>query len=201
MSLSPTRAKPLDGNRFWKITTEPTVEPVSVEDIKMFARIDGDYEDDLIQSLIVAVRNATQLYLGRSLIKQTLTMTLDFWPTMAISLPRPPLISIDSVKIVEEDGTKTTYSSDNYYLNTIAEPGQLILKSSADSLPEVSDRDYAMYEIIFKAGYGTLAIDVPEAIRAGMKSWITFLYENRQPIDKPPFGAMASFAPYRVRNL
>jgi uncharacterized phiE125 gp8 family phage protein len=201
MSLSPTKAKPEDGNRFWKVTTEPTIEPVSVEDIKLFARIDGDYEDDLIQALIVAVRESTEQYLGRSLIQQTITMTLDFWPNVVIQLPRPPLISVDSVKIIDEDGVKTTYSSDNYYLNTIAEPGQLILKATSASLPDVSDRDFATYEIIFKAGYGTLAINVPQAIKNGIKTWVTFLYENRQPIDKPPFAASMLFTPYRIRNI
>jgi uncharacterized phiE125 gp8 family phage protein len=201
MSLSYTKPKPEDGNRYWKVTTEPTVEPVSVEDIKMFARIDGDYEDDLIQALIVGVREATQQYLGRSLIQQTITMTLDFWPQAVIQLPRPPLISVDSVKTIDEDGTKTTYSSDNYYLNTIAEPGQLILKSTGDTFPDPGDRYYMNYEIIFKAGYGTLAINVPQAIREGMKTWVTFLYENRQPIDKPPFAVSAIFTPYRIRNV
>lgn len=199
MSLSRSYQK-TNGNRYWKVTTEPAVEPITVEELKMFARIDGAYEDTFLQSIIVSIRQATEQYLGRALITQTYTMTMDYWPSYVIKFPRAPLISVESIAVVAEDGTETEYDSDNYYLNLIAQPGQLIIKDSS-TIPTIVDRDYAAYKIIFKAGYGTIRTDVPEAIREGIKTWATFIYENRLPIANPPFGAHSLFQPYKIIRI
>ena len=35
-----------DYRKYWKVTTGPTVEPITKEEVKIFARIDGTDEDD-----------------------------------------------------------------------------------------------------------------------------------------------------------
>jgi uncharacterized phiE125 gp8 family phage protein len=69
-----------DGNAEWSVTTEPSTEPITTEEFKLFARIDGDDEDTLIQGFIEASRMAAEIYLGRALLSQTITLKMDWWP-------------------------------------------------------------------------------------------------------------------------
>jgi uncharacterized phiE125 gp8 family phage protein len=173
-----------DGNREWYVSTEPTEEPITKDELKTYARIDGSAEDDLLDSFIKSVRIATENYLGRALVTQSLILSMDYWPGMVIKLPRPKLISVTEIRTVDESGTETTYSSDNYYAQTIPEPGQVVIKQGY-SFPINEDRDYGGYEIEFVAGYGAASV-VPSNIKEAMKIWATVLYETRVPIADPP---------------
>ena len=180
-----TKDLPKDGNRSWQVTTQPAVEPVTVDELKDFARIDTTAEDTLIESFIQAVRMSTEEYLGRALISQTVTTVMDFWPGQVIELPRPPLISITGVYTVDEDDAETEYDSDNYYLNLTAIPGQLIIKR--DSTPPVNTaRDFGRFIIRSVHGYGTASTDVPPLFIEGIKLWAAALYADRTIDTKNP---------------
>jgi len=176
------------GNRSWKVTTAPTTEPVTADEVKTFGRIDGDDEDTMIEGMIKAVREATEGYLGRSLITQTITLKMDFWPSNVIKLPRPPLISITGIYTVDEDDADTEYDSDNYYIDSNMEPGRLIIKQGISN-PTNTDRDFGGFKIVYTAGYGDDASDVPEVIRQGIMIWVVDFYENRviNPNDPPQY--------------
>ncbi len=189
-----------DGNRKWDVTTAPTLEPITAAEVKTYARIDGDDEDTLIGTFITAVRQATEQYLGRALITQTITLSMDYWPSLVIELPRPPLISVTSVSTVDEDDTSTTYSSDNYYVRTVGDPGTIVIKRDG-TLPINTDRDFGGFEIVYTAGYGATASDVPAAIREAMKLWVAMIYETRVPIKDPPEIAKTLMDFYRVKPL
>jgi len=178
---------PKDGNRVWKVTTEPIIEPVTVDEVKLFARIDTTEEDDLIEGFIQTARTAAEDYLGRAFLSQTITSVLDFWPGLVVSLPRPPLMSVTGVYIVDEDDAETEYSSDYYYLNTTAEPGQLIIKRGS-TLPTNTGRDYGKFIIRSKHGYGTDISEIPRSIRNGIMLWAAVIYSTRviDPKNPPP---------------
>ena len=135
---------PEHGNRAWGVTTEPIIEPITVTELKTFARIDGSDEDTYLAGLIIAIRQAVENYLGRALISQTITLSMDWWPGEAVKLPRPPLISVTSVGILDEDNAETSYSSDNYYLDTRSEPGLIVIKNGA-TLPAFVTRRHGAY--------------------------------------------------------
>jgi len=189
-----------DGNRSWKVTTDPIVEPVTIDEMKIYGRIDGDAEDDYLTALIKSVRAATEKYLGRALLSQSITLSMDYWPSGMIELPRPPLISVTSVKTLDEDDVATTYDSSNYFADVVAEPGRLVIKQSG-TYPTNTARIYGGYQIIFKAGYGTLATDVPGGIKDGIMYWVLWCYENRVPVVKPPALTMSFFNPYRIMRI
>ena len=191
---------PKDGNSVWKVTIDPVIEPITVEEVKTFARIDGTEEDTLIASFITAARLNCEMYLGRALIEQTLTLMMDFWPGDIIKLPRPPLISITAVETLDEDDTATTYSSNNYYTVTESIPGELIIKRTV-SYPTNTSRDYKGFQIRFKAGYGNSREDIPAGIREGLKLWTTDIYENRVVRPEPPEEAKQVLQLYRVIQI
>lgn len=171
---------PAHGMGAVSIKTAPQVEPVSLDEVKLFARVDGSVEDALLETLIVASRRAIENYLKKAIIEQTLVLSMDWWPE-PLNLPRPPLLSVVEVRTVAEDGTTTTYSSDYYYVRTDTTPGQIIIRNGVTP-PLNTDRYYGGYEVEYKAGYGNDPNDVPETIRHGLLLLVTHLYENRSPV-------------------
>ena len=192
---------PKDGNRSWKVTTQPVLEPVTLDKTKIFARITTTAEDDLIEDFIVSARMAAEEYIGRAFITQTITTILDFWPGRIVALPRPPLISVDEIAIVDEDDVETEYDSSYYYLNTVSEPGQIIIKRD-QTPPTNTARDYSRYIIRSKHGYGAAMTDVPMPIREGIMLWAGVIYATRV-IDpkKPPPEARNKFDMYKMPGV
>jgi len=180
------------GNRSWKVTTAPALEPVTVDEVKTFGRIDGDEEDDVVESGIKMVREASELYTGRSFIEQTITLVMDFWPGIVIKLPRPPLIAITGIYTTDEDGDDTEYDSDYYLVDTVAEPGKVSIKRS-HTPPTNTDRSYSGFKIVYTAGYGDEATDVPELLRNAIKMWTMDYFDTREFDPKEP--------PTKVKNI
>ena len=194
--------KPLPGhgNMKFKVTEAPEIEPITADEVKDYCSIDTDAQDTLIDSLITAVRQAAEPWLGRALIEQTITAYLDHWPDNPVRLPRPPLVSISSIVTLSEEDAATTYDSDNYYYNANVEPGQVVVKAGC-SPPINTDRYYSGYRIIYLAGYGEEATDVPQIIRTGLLEWVQFALENKVVDRDPPQIARALLGAYRIHPV
>lgn len=197
------KALPKHGNRAWRVSTAPLVEPVTLDELRTFARIDDDegVEDTLLEGFIQAARTATESYLGRALIEQTIDMKMDWWPGIVVELPQPPLISITKVATLNEADVETEYDSDNYYVITEAMPGKLVLKQSVTA-PTNTARDYGGYLVRYKAGYGPDPPDVPGPIREGIKLWASVIQATRVLDSKnPPPEARVLLDLYRMAGV
>lgn len=63
-----------------KLITPPSVEPVTLAEAKLHARIEIDDDDTLVTSLIIAARRYCETVLRSALITQTWTLYLDGFP-------------------------------------------------------------------------------------------------------------------------
>lgn len=167
----------------------PAEEPVSASDAKAFLRISGSAEDTLVARLIVASREAAESYLQRSLVTQTWKLSYDDYTPSRILLPRGPIQSIISVKLIARDGSETTVDAGSYYLNSGKE--LLVLDS-----PLISH----MVEITYVTGYGA-ASAVPSAIRQGMFAHIAEMYEKRAEALPISRNTQTLYQPYRVMSF
>jgi len=186
-------------NRVWRVTTPPAVEPVSVDELKTFLRLDGTSEDDLLTTFIKAARESAEPWLGRALIQQSLEFSMDWWPGQVVRLPRPPLLSVAGVFTVDEDGTETEYSADNYYLRPGVIPAELVIRDGYTQ-PSGAGRQSGGYVVRYTAGYGSAAGDVPAAIRTGLMFWAAKIYEDRVPYKDPPPEARAAIGNFVVMD-
>jgi uncharacterized phiE125 gp8 family phage protein len=186
-------------NRVWGVTGMPASEPLTAAQVKLFGRIDGSTEDSLIDDFIKAVREATELYLGRSLLEQTISMYIDYWPDSSfIELPMPPLLSVNSVALLNQSNSATAYDSANYFLVSAA--ARLVIRN--DCTPPVNDdRDNAGIRIEYKAGYGSTANYIPSPIINAMKLWAVACYEDRAQTSEPPPSAKSLLNMYRVIKI
>lgn len=181
----------------WRVKTAPAIEPVTLGEVKAYVKLDGTAEDSYLESMIKSVRLAIEGILGRSLITQTLVLQMDTWPSDVLELPRPPLISVVEVRTLDEDDTETTYASTNYYV-IVGEPSQIIIRQGK-VVPTNTVRYKGGFEVEYTAGYGTLASDVPEAVRQSILQWIASIYETKVPdLSNPPKNVMATLGlPYK----
>ena len=178
--------KDVDPGINWWVSVPPSVYPITVSEVKEHARIDGSSEDSYIQALIYAVTSAAEVFLGMALIEQTLVMSLDVWPEEPLCLPRPPLMNIVKVEMLDEDDVATEYATTNYYaVSPGSGQGELCVKY-ASTPPLNLVRFHGGYLVTWKAGYGATAISVPAPIRQGLISWVSRAYEDRVVDAAPP---------------
>ena len=178
----------------------PEVDPVTLDEVKMHARIDLDDEDDLLGDVIRAATarlDGRDGLLGRCLISQTWRYTLPgFLPS--IQIPLPPVRSVETVSYVDVDG-----------LTCVLAPGDYTLYGMDDSQPAVLMPAYgkswpttrAIPEavgITFSAGYGDAPSDVPEPIRAAIRMHVAHLYESRESVV---VGMSSSMLPQGYQDL
>lgn len=166
--------------------TPPAIEPLTLTEAKLFARIDGSSEDTLIGEMIRAVREKAEHFLRRSLITQSWKLVYDERAPAEVALPMGPVQAITSVKRIARDESETVVDASTYYLN--GGKDRLIF----DSAP-LGHR----VEMTYTAGYGDAVTDVPESIRQGMLLHLVALYEGRNPANDLPMKTVVLYAPYR----
>jgi len=167
----------------------PASEPLTLAETKLSLRVDGSEEDGYIVSLIKAARGAAEEYLRRSLVTQSWQLQFDNYVCEQVALPKGPVQSVTSVKIIAQDWSETTVSSSSYYLNAGKE--QLIFRAAPIGL---------IIQIQYVAGYGD-STEIPYAIKQGMLAHIASLYENRDGDVNLPQVAVDLYAPFKVVKL
>jgi len=207
-------------------TTPPSLEPLTLDEVKTFLRVDLTTDDALITALITAARMFCEANTGRSLITRSYSLFMDRWPearrshrfmpgaedrpyrlpiafvTGAVELPYPPLLSVVQINVYAADNSVTVYDSGSYFVDTAGVPGRVVLTQGA--VPPLPGRIANGIEIQFTAGYGAAEDNVPALLRQGMLQVIAHLYEHRG--DSPDqallaSGAAAIFQPYRLMEL
>jgi uncharacterized phiE125 gp8 family phage protein len=189
-----------------KVTTEPTVEPVLLAEAKLHLKVDHNDDDLLIDILIQAARETVEQKINRSLITQSRTMKMDYFPRNygrgyaedwgAIMLPYGPISSVTTVKYYDEDEVQQTMSASLYWVDSSSGLPKIVVK---DSWPSSYEMPNAV-EVIYVAGYGASSSYVPKALRHAMYLIIGHLYENREQVGsimyELPFGVHELIAPY-----
>ena len=145
-----------------RITTPPIIEPVSITDAKNWLRVDYDGEDVLIESLISAAREKCEQYTNRAFISQGITESYGINDDIILS--RGEVISVDSVTVGDVVLAATDYTTDD------GVDGFFI---TLKNLPD--DR----VTVVYTAGYGENASDVPRTIVAAIWLMVGDMEANR----------------------
>ena len=164
----------------WRVTTEPTVEPVTLVDMKLHLRVDCDADDDLITALIVASRQWCEDYEHRAYITQTITAKLDWLPSRII-LPKPRLQTVTSITYTDTAEDVQTLDSSLYDVDVYREPGQ-VTRGYSESYPSVLNTVNSV-TIVYVAGYGDASTDVPSKTISAIKIMCAHLYEHRLAVS------------------
>ena len=177
-------------------TSDAGTEPVTLTEAKSHLRVTASDDDTLITSLITAARQACEDYCSRAFITQTWKATFNGLENGSrLTLPRPLLISVSSVKYKNSSGDLTLVSSSDYEVDADSEPGVIRF----DDIPAFDTKYQNPLQVIYTAGYGAAA-DVPEDIKLAIKFAVAIWYEARMGTELPK-GVRAILANYRIYNL
>jgi hypothetical protein len=140
------------GTLNYKELTAPAAEPVTLELAKQQLVVADSFTDDdnLITGYIIAARQHVENLMNRAIFNRSMQRTLDFfpcsdststvnpndrncmfgtyWHRLAIKLPKPGCVSVESITYVDQTGALQTLDPSLYYVDVNCEPGRIVPK-------------------------------------------------------------------------
>lgn len=180
------------------LVTAPTAQPVDNALARKHAECYDDEAAVLFSEWIDDATRYCEAYLNRQLMQATWKMQFDRWPAVtrwnpygAIRLPKPPLLSVDSITYLDANGESQTLASDQYVVDKPTKQQGMIYPAYGAIWPVVQQHPLAI-TVNYKAGYGTTPASVPASIRSAIYLLCAFRYRSREAVlDKsgvePPF--------------
>lgn len=182
-----------------EVVTAASKPVLSTDEAKLHLRVDVSDDDMLIDAFVSAATAHAEQYMRRALISRTYRYWLDGWPSDGVIwLPMPPLRSVSSITYYDEDDADYTLATSEYYVDAVSMPGRVMLRRDG-SWPSVTLRVANGVAVLFEAGYGTAASDVPEDVRNAIRLLVGHFYENREAVVST--GAVPKELPFAVRAL
>jgi hypothetical protein len=207
----------------FKVTVPPAAEPVSLDVAKKHLRVDFDDDDLLIQALVSAAREWAEIYCKRAFFNQTIVLSLDafplftycngtipsaqmhgwpyysaYWDPLAIRLPRPSTVSVQSITYCDLTNTVQTLDPSTYYVDITSEPARVVPMPSL-TWPTIQLYLPGSVQVTYTAGTygdGVDTADCPFAVKAAILLMVGHLYEHRETaseliLKEIPLGAKA----------
>lgn len=173
-----------------QFTEAMVTEPITLQEAKDYARIDGTTEDTLITSLIKMARQHCESYMGKSIVLKTVTIDSFTFPYQ-FQMPYGPLtneLNISKCVTIDENNVETPLQ---YRVNAGLFP-KLFILGGAQSYK---------FKLVYSAGFTT----VPEDIKLAVKMMVNTLYERREDFSdlaaiESPLGVKALLMPYKTYN-
>lgn len=145
-----------------KLITPPSDMPVSLEEARNAARINGTDHDSELTNIVNALTAEAEHYIGKAIINRTYSVYLDSFPGR-IELPYLPVGEVTEVTYYDAEGMEQTLSPELWLLDeSYLEPS--VVPAYGTSWPETATRHSAV-KITYVAGYGGSSSSVPAAFK------------------------------------
>jgi uncharacterized phiE125 gp8 family phage protein len=162
--------------------------PVSLAEVKAWARIDSDLEDALLMGLLLQAIDEARERTRRQSITATWDAYFDCFPSTldargeySLTLPWSPAQSITSIVYTDQNGVEQTWASTEYRLDSISAPARVVL-GYGKSFPSPREQSNAI-RVRYVAGYGDRPEAVPEAIRRWIAMRVATATEYREALS------------------
>ena len=160
-----------------QVTTEPTLEPVTVNEVKSLIQIEHPDDDLYIDKLIKSAREDFEGATDLKLLTQAVTIELDasdVYDVLEIRIPIQPIITLTSLKFYTSLGVLTDLTDGTDFYTAGLDPMRLV----ADDSLFASERSIKAWEIKVSAGYGSEAVSVPRDIRRCIMQIVALSFED-----------------------
>jgi len=185
-----------------RVITDLSTEPVSLAEAKLFCKVSDTADDSLFTILIKAARRALEKYTSSSFGEKTIHATWIETPAdNLLEIPYGPVISIDKVYRIDEEGTEEELTLNSDYF--VSGDQDAILRTtkywSSGDVHENSIR------VEYTAGYGDTATEpLPEELKLAILKQIATDYELRENINVANLTVLANESkvlagPYRKK--
>lgn len=138
----------------WKIVSDALVEPVSLEDAKLFMNVDYSEKDSIISSLIIAARHMLESKYDIGIIEKEVQIIINN-SAGDFDLPGAP---IGDVSAVDCDGNS------------------IMLSIIGDNYKYVQSPQSSYLKLIYMSGYPLT--EVPEVYKTAIKNQVLWMFEN-----------------------
>jgi len=181
------------------IETAPTVEPVTLSEIKAVLVVDGTADDTVLTDMIVDAREFVEHISGIALVTQSWRLSLDRWPdggtpwwdgvkqtaiselhgrNQSLELPVWPLQTVDTVTVFGDDNVAVTVNIAQIFdVDTYSNPGRLTLRTG--STWPIALRNSNAIQVQYTSGYGATASTVPGPLKRAIKALVGYMYSHR----------------------
>jgi uncharacterized phiE125 gp8 family phage protein len=155
----------------FKVTEILDSLPYSLAVAKSHLRYTTTAEDDNIEAYIKAAVDYAENYMWRKITRARMVATYDGF-TDIITLPRPPLVTLEEISYRGEDGSFVALAPSNYEIDTISEPARIW---PITNWPNVKDR--ASVKVTYIAGY--TSDDIPAGIVEALQLLVAYFFTSR----------------------
>lgn len=171
----------------YKVKTDVAAEPVTLEEVKRYLRIDSDYasDDEVLDELITSSRERLELFTNIGFAERELELQ---WSGFPIKLPFSPNGDIISVTKDGEDapllGTEYTFKGlveKELYVNSVYSGCSFFYPiNNGWPLIDTCTGPDSLYNVIYKTGY---TADIPVSLLMAIKMEVDYLYKNQGKAD------------------
>jgi uncharacterized phiE125 gp8 family phage protein len=161
----------------------PTVQPVTLDQVKNHLRITHADEDEVLTAFIAAAAAWYERLTQRALTLATYRQTFDTWPVDyrrtfggTILLARAPVVSVTSIKFLDQAGVEQTVDPAVYRLDASGIQARVI---PVTTWPSHGDKPAAV-RVNYTAGVSTAA-EVDPLDRAAVMMLVAHLDKHREP--------------------
>ena len=159
-----------------QVVAQPTTEPLTLSEVKNHLRIDGNYDDALLNSCITSARMYFESMCEISIASQELLLALDSFDDI-IYLPRGPVQSIEDISYADLQNNQEIL--DDWIEDLVSNPAR-ITPAFGQSWPATAEVVNAV-QVSYTTGYTTPSM-VPKLLKSGMLFYVAHLYENRSAV-------------------
>lgn len=159
-----------------EVLAAPTAEPVTLDDVKPYRRVDSADEDVLLNSMIVAARERVEEFTRLALINRTVRFTFQGFGR-GLQIPAWPVVSIEAVRYVAPDGSEQVLPTDHYTL-TRTKP-RWIVPAYGLTWPAIRPHWNAV-SVDVVVGHGDAPAAVPQVFRTAIQLIVGTLDEQRE---------------------
>lgn len=163
------------------ILDSSTVEPVSLELLRQHCRVVASDEDELLRSYLRSARELVESESGITLIRKTVKELRSDWPCRRVlELSLWPIISVTSVKYLDENEEEQTFDPETEYRSsTLGRPAYLSLAPQVAWPTVALDRPDAI-RIEYECGFDLASKPAPEPARQAILLLAAHYYRNRE---------------------
>jgi uncharacterized phiE125 gp8 family phage protein len=156
---------------------DATEEPISVAEAKEQCNYTNTDRDAYFAVLISAARKECEARVQRAFIDQIWERTLDEFPE-AFHLYMPPVIGVESLRFIDEDGVQQLLDPSDYYVDKDSEPGYVV-PATGKVWPTTHADSINTVKLQYRVGYGSDAASVPEPIRQAIKILVEAMFNQK----------------------